>query len=143
MTIDEALEKDFKDLFENQKKTTMPENKEPDFYTVLVKECLDIVKNNNNIQVTDDTNDKFWTVCLKGKTLFWITPSYTININHCYYRIPAQTPGVKELYDTCAKKYYERTGQRENATLNFLDDYVAKKQENKVGLWKRLFNRQK
>ena len=149
MTIDEALEqsrKDFKDLFENQKETTMTENKEQNFDTLLVKKCLDIVKNNNDIQVTDDGDDKFYTVCLNGKILFWIAPRYpryTININHCYYRIPAQTPGVKELYDTCAQKYYEKTQQRENAALNFLDDYVAKKQENKAGFWQRLFNRQK
>lgn len=154
MTIDEALEqsrKDFKDLFENQKETTMVENKEPDFNAVLVKKCLDIVRNNKKVVIVKYVS--FYTVykwrffsLSYGDEIFDIHKHiniYRLRINNVDYLIPMDTPGVEELYDTCAQKYYERIQQRANATLNFLDDYVEKKQETKVGLWKRLFNRQK
>ena len=158
MTIDEAFEqtrKDFEDLFEKLEAANMTENKEPDFDTLLVKKCLDIVRNNKKVVVIENVgiytvrkwkffglnpwNDIFdiqnCTDCLPKE--YWLT------INGVDHHIPINTPGVKELYDICAQKYYEKTQQRENAALNFLDDYVTKKQENKVGLWKRVFGRQR
>ena len=158
MTIDEAFEqtrKDFEDLFEKLEAANMTENKEPDFDTLLVKKCLDIVRNNKKVVVIRMAG--IYTV--RKWKFFGLNPwdnifdiqdctgclpkEYWLTINGVDHRIPINTPGVKELYDICAQKYYEKTQQRENAALNFLDDYVAKKQENKAGFWQRLFNRQK
>ena len=158
MTIDEALEqsrKDFKDLLENQKETTMTENKEPDFNTVLVKKCLDILRNNKKVVVIENVGiytarkwkffglDPWDNIFAIQDCTRCLPEEYWLTINGVDHHIPMNTPGVKELYDTCAQKYYEKTQQRENAALKYLDGYVAKKQENKVGLWQRLFNRQK
>lgn len=159
LTVDNALDmarKDWEKIFENQNETTMPANKEPDFNTLVVQKCLTIVRNNKKVVVSerlgvytvrrfnffrltgwDDIFDiQDCTSCLPEE--YWLT------INGTLHHIPMNTPGVRELYLTCIHKYCEKTQQRENAALKSLDAYDVSNQANKkVGLWKRVFGRQR
>lgn len=155
-TLDDLVRKDLEEIFANQNETTMPANKEPDFNTLVVQKCLNIVRNNKKVVVSKWLG--IYTVCrfnffrLTGwDEIFDIQDctgcspkEYWLTINGTLHHIPMNTPGVAELYLACIHKYCEKTQQRENAALKSLDGYVVSNQANKkVGLWKRVFGRQR
>ena len=98
----------------------------------MIQKCLDIIRDKKS-WVEDLCDNGIYTVYIGNKKYFQIHrcynggTKYNIEINHQTFKFYGERPDLEELYRICASKHGNKSQERQQEALDFLDTKERKK----------------